>query len=93
MAREHLTQRDMLFRLYDRVLGNGGQNMSSQLAELWESRHSYVTKKECTATREATTSKRRSTWLIVKDIVLLLFGAGSAIVAYSAVARLLGAAR
>jgi len=68
-----LTQRDMLFRLYDRVLGNGGSNMDSKVTELWEARHQYVTRADCAATRDAAGSKRRSTWLVVKDILLVAF--------------------
>ena len=53
MAKVVMTQRDMVYQLWDRVIGGNGGGMATKVDEMWEARRGYVRKEDCVATHKA----------------------------------------
>lgn len=68
-----LTQRDMIYQLYDRVLGQNGTSMATKVDELWDARGAYVLKADCAAVHKAeaetAVTKKRSTASIIREVI------------------------
>ena len=65
------TQQEAVSQLWHAVIGTNGEGLCEQTRALAAAVPTFVTKDRCRATMAEGKNRRRSTWLIVKDVALL----------------------
>lgn len=78
MAKKPTTQREMIDQLWYAMIGTNGNGVQARVEQIERVLPDLVTKRQCAATHQVDSNRRRSRWLAAKDIVLIVIGLAGA---------------